>query len=99
MSATAGKVLVDGEATVAGQRVLALKFLQARDPAWVNRVFFARYDDKATWLNQLRPAFGEKTWWFQPEIAKMRKTGVAPSWGDRSRTRKRVSPFGHVEWE
>jgi KamA family protein len=99
MSATAGKVLVDGETTVAGQRVLVLKFLQARDPAWVNRVFFARYDEKATWLNQLRPAFGEKTWWFQPEIAKMRKTGVAPSWGDRSRTRKRVSPFGHVEWE
>jgi hypothetical protein len=90
---------VDGETMIRNERVLVLKFLQARDPAWVNRIFFARYDDKATWLNQLKPAFGEDQWWFQAEIARMRSSGVAPSWGDRSRTHKRVSAFGHVEWE
>lgn len=65
MSASPGKVVVDGEAVVAGERVLALRFLQARDPAWCNRPFFAQYDPTATWLDQLRPAFGEERFFFQ----------------------------------
>lgn len=99
MSATPGKVLVDGVAEIHGEKVFVLKFLQARDPAWVNRVFFAKYDEKATWLDQLKPALGEKEWWFQPTIRAMKKQGWQPSWGDRSRARKRVTTFGHVEWE
>lgn len=99
MSATPGKVLVDGVAEVHGEKVFVLKFLQARDPAWVNRVFFARYDERATWLDQLKPALGEKEWWFQPTIRAMKKQGWQPPWGDRSRVRKRVTHFGHVEWE
>ncbi|MBX3461933.1 MAG: lysine 2,3-aminomutase [Planctomycetes bacterium] len=99
MSATPGKVLVDGIAEVHGEKVFVLKFLQARDQTWVNRVFFARYDEQATWLDQLRPAFGEKEWWFQPTIRAMRRQGWQPPWGDRSRVRKRVTNFGHVEWE
>ena len=65
MSAMPGKVLVDGVAEVHGERVLALKFLQARDPSWNNRVFFAKYDEKATWLDDLVPAFGESRWFWQ----------------------------------
>jgi KamA family protein len=99
MSATPGKVLVDGVAEIRGEKVFVLKFLQARDPAWVNQVFFAKYDEKATWLDGLVPAFGDKQWWFQPAIEAMKKQGWQPSWGDRSRVRKRVSSFGHVEWE
>ncbi|MBL8734096.1 MAG: lysine 2,3-aminomutase [Planctomycetes bacterium] len=99
MSATPGKVLVDGVAEVHGEKVFVLKFLQARDPSWVNRVFFAKYDEQATWLDELKPAFGEKQWWFQPVIKMMKKQGWQPSWGDRSRVRKRVTHFGHVEWE
>src|SRR5690606_23549351 len=48
MSATPGKVLIDGVADVRGEKVFVLKFLQARDPSWVNRVFFAQYDERAT---------------------------------------------------
>jgi KamA family protein len=99
MSATPGKVLIDGVAEVGGEKVFVLKFLQARDPAWVNRVFFARYDEEATWLDGLRPAFGEPEWWFDPVIREIKATGWAPAWGDRSRGRKRVTGFGHVEWE
>ncbi len=54
MSATPGKVLVDGVAEVNGEKVFVLKFLQAREPVWVNRVFFARYDETATWLRRSR---------------------------------------------
>jgi KamA family protein len=60
MSATPGKVLVDGTATIGDKQVFVLKFLQARDPEWVGRVFFAEYDPHATWLDDLRPAVGDE---------------------------------------
>jgi KamA family protein len=65
MSATPGKVLVDGVARVGDERVFVLKFLRARDPAWVGRPFFARYDPAATWLDDLEPAFGEREFFFE----------------------------------
>lgn len=65
MSATPGKVVVDGIARIGDQRVFCLRFLQARDPAWVGRPFFARYDRDATWLDELRPAGGEQRFFFQ----------------------------------
>ncbi|MCA8949587.1 MAG: lysine 2,3-aminomutase [Planctomycetes bacterium] len=99
MSATPGKVLVDGTTTVHGERVFALKFLQARDPSWVNRIFFAKYDPEACWLDDLEPAFGESEWWFQAPIREMKASGMQPSWGTRSQVRKRITEFGHVEWE
>lgn len=65
MSATPGKVVIDGVAEVAGEEVFALRFLQARDPAWVGRPFFARFDPEATWFDQLRPAFGAPRFFFE----------------------------------
>lgn len=56
MSATPGKVCVDGVLDVAGERVFALHFIQARDPKLVNRPFHAKYDPAAVWLDQLQPA-------------------------------------------
>ena len=64
MSASPGKVLVDGITEVGGEKVFVLKFLQGRDPDWVNRVFFAKYDSKATWLDGLKPAHGEDRFFF-----------------------------------
>jgi len=60
MSATPGKVCVDGIAEVAGQRVFVLRMLQARDPSLVGRPFFARFDPLATWLTDLEPAFADR---------------------------------------
>lgn len=79
MSATPGKVLVDGVAEIHGERVLALKFLQARDPAWVGRLFFARYDPEAVWLDQLRPAFGGR-FFFEDALAPVEPERVEPAW-------------------
>lgn len=68
MSCTPGKVLVDGVAEVMGHRVFVLKMLQARDPAWVNRPFFARFDPQASWIDHLVPAFGEREFFYEPEL-------------------------------
>jgi KamA family protein len=58
MSATPGKVCVDGVVEIAGEKVFALHMIQARDPSLVGRPFFARYDPSAVWLTDLEPAFG-----------------------------------------
>jgi hypothetical protein len=60
MSATPGKVCIDGVAEVAGEKVFVLRMLQARDPAQVGRPFFARFDPTATWLSDLKPAFADR---------------------------------------
>jgi KamA family protein len=71
MSATPGKVVVDGEAVVHGESVLVLRFLQARDPQWVGRPFFAAFDPQASWLDDLRPAFGEDEFFWQAPLREM----------------------------
>lgn len=58
MSATPGKVCVDGVTEIAGEKVFVLHFIQARDPELVGRPFFAKYDEKASWLFDLKPAMG-----------------------------------------
>jgi len=60
MSATPGKVCVDGVVEVAGQKVFALHLIQARDPELVGRPFFARFDPSAVWLSDLEPAFATR---------------------------------------
>lgn len=51
-----------------GEKVIELRFIQGRNPDWVHRPFFARYDESATWLNELRPAFGEARFFYQDEL-------------------------------
>lgn len=72
MSATPGKVLVDGVTRVAGHDVFVLKFLQGRDPSWVGRTFFARYDPEAAWLDELRPTFGRTEFFFEARFRQMK---------------------------
>lgn len=65
MSAHPGKVEIQGVTEVHGEKVLALRMIQGRDPDWVQRPFFARYNPEATWLNHLEPAFGEQAFFFE----------------------------------
>ena len=67
MSAHPGKVAVLGVSEIRGEKVFCLEFLQARNPDWVRRPFFAKYDPNASWLGDLRPAFGEKKFFFELE--------------------------------
>jgi L-lysine 2,3-aminomutase len=66
MSATPGKVCVDGVTDVAGEKVFVLRMIQARDPGLVGKPFFARFDPAATWLSDLEPAFA-RTFPFEPD--------------------------------
>jgi len=65
MSATPGKVEIQGVTEINGEKVFVLRFIQGRNPDWVQRPFFAKYDDKATWLHHLKPAFGEEKFFFE----------------------------------
>ena len=65
MSAVPGKVEVQGVTELRGEKVFVLRFIQGRNPEWVQRPFFAKYDPKATWLDQLRPAFGDEKFFFE----------------------------------
>ena len=67
MSATPGKVQIDGTPTINGKKVMQLRFLQGRNPDWVQRPFFAEYDESAIWLDDLKPAFGEP-FFFEQEM-------------------------------
>ncbi len=65
MSAHPGKVRVLGITRIAGERCFVLDFIQGRDPDWVRRPFFARYDRRARWLDELEPALGEERFFFE----------------------------------
>jgi L-lysine 2,3-aminomutase len=71
MSASPGKVLVESAPVINGQQVFALRFLQARNPAWIDRPFFAEFDDSASWLDDLRPAFAEREHFFEAEFRQL----------------------------
>jgi KamA family protein len=73
MSAGPGKICVLGKETVANEEVFILKFLQGRNQDWCDTVFFAKYDEKATWIDQLKPAFGEKEFFFESEYREIIK--------------------------
>ena len=67
MSATPGKVQIDGVSEINGTKVIVLRMLQGRNPEWVNRPFFAKYDENAIWLDDLKPAFEDK-FFFEDEL-------------------------------
>lgn len=65
MSCEPGKVHVVGITEVNGEKVFVLKFLQARDPKWSDKVFFAQYDPEASWVSDLKPAFGAEKFFYE----------------------------------
>ena len=71
MSAGPGKVEIQGVTEIGGEKVFVLRFIQGRNADWVQRPFFAKFDPTATWLNHLKPAFGESQFFFEPEYEAM----------------------------
>ncbi len=71
MSAGPGKVLVVGIVEKYGEKQFILKLIQARNPDLINIPFFAKYDEKATWLDGLKPAFGEEKFFWEDEYNAM----------------------------
>ncbi len=71
MSALPGKVKIEGVSEILGEKVFILSFLQARNAEWCNRPFFAKFDSQATWLGDLKPAFGESKFFYESELEEM----------------------------
>jgi KamA family protein len=71
MSCFPGKVEILGTESIAGEKVFVLRFLQGRNPSWSYRPFFAKYDPKAIWFDELKPAFGESEFFFQKELVRV----------------------------
>jgi len=77
MSATPGKVEIQGIAEVGNEKFFVLRMIQARNSDWVQRPFFARFDPEATWLNHLVPAFGESEQFFDSQLKVGERAGIS----------------------
>jgi KamA family protein len=65
MSTKYGKAEIQGVTEINNQKYFSLRFIQARDVNWINKPFFAEYCEKAAWIDELKPAFGEEKFFFQ----------------------------------
>ena len=68
MSCNSGKIQILGVNEVAGEKVFVMRFIQGRNPDWVGRPFFAKYDANATWISQLKPAFDDEKFFYEGEF-------------------------------
>lgn len=69
MSCSPGKIVVEGVTNINRKKVIVLKFIQGRNPAWVKKPFFAKYDSKAVWIDELEPAFS-KSFFYERDLKK-----------------------------
>ncbi|MBN2480353.1 MAG: lysine 2,3-aminomutase [Bacteroidales bacterium] len=72
MSCTPGKVQILGVSETGHEKVMVLRFIQGRNPDWVAKPFFARYNPEATWMSELKPAYGDK-FFFEEELESLYK--------------------------
>lgn len=82
MSTSPGKIEIQGVSEVDGEKLFVLRFIQGRNAEWVQRPFFARYDEKATWLDDLEPAFGEPSFFFEKQLRHLKETTRRSAGGD-----------------
>lgn len=72
MSSDPGKIEIQGIVEIKGERAIALRFIQGRVANWVQKPFYAKYNEQATWLNHLEPAFGETSFFFEEEFEQLK---------------------------
>ena len=63
MSCEPGKVQVMGVERLLGKEIFLLRFLQCRDPSWLGRIFWAKFDESATWFDELEAIEGSELPW------------------------------------
>merc|ERR1719245_708342 len=73
MSCEPGKVAVMGVIN----DMMILQFLQARNPEWMKNPFLAKYDENATWLDDLKPYDGAESFFYQNELDNMLNVGMS----------------------
>lgn len=65
MSALNGKVEILDIAEINYNKVFVLRYLQARDQSWVNKIFYAKYSENAAWFSDLEPQDQKDQYLFQ----------------------------------
>ena len=70
MSCTPGKIQILGVSEVNQEKVMSLRFLQARNPELVGIPFHAKYNPSALWIDELEPAFSE-SFIFEDELSEV----------------------------
>ncbi len=72
MSANPGKIQVLGTVDVGRKKAIVMRFLQGRNPKWVQRPFLAKYNKNAIWIDELKPFSGKK-FFYEDELEKILK--------------------------
>lgn len=81
MTTSAGKISILGETEVNGEQAFALKFTQARNMEWMDRVFLAKYDEQLHTVDLLEPFEGEE-FFFRQELREI-EAGLAAALSSR----------------
>lgn len=67
MTSSSGKISLLGTAEINGEKVFALKFNEGRNMKWMDRVYFAKYDEKENTIEKLKPYDTEK-YFYEDEL-------------------------------
>ncbi|MFO8029988.1 MAG: hypothetical protein R6U28_09015 [Cyclonatronaceae bacterium] len=73
MTSSAGKVSLIGTAEVRGEKVFVLKFNEARNMEWMDRVFLAKYDEEENTIENLEP-YDTDRYFYEDELAEIEQT-------------------------
>lgn len=73
MTSSAGKIAIIGTADVNGEKLFALKFTEARNMEWMDKVFLARYDQKQNTIDRLEP-LDAKEFFYRDELRQIEST-------------------------
>lgn len=66
-TSSAGKISLMGTAEINGEKVFVLKFNEGRNMDWMDRVYFAKYDEKETVIERLKP-WGSDKFFYEDEL-------------------------------
>ena len=72
MTSSAGKISLFGTVEINGKKAFVLKFNEARNMEWVDRVFLAEYDEQENTIEKLKP-FEGNSYFYEAELNRIEK--------------------------
>ena len=67
MTSSAGKTSLLGTTEINGEKVFVLKFNEARNMQWMDKVYFAKYDEKENTIEKLKP-YNSSKYFYEDEL-------------------------------